>query len=47
MSSADDPEQVRKFLAARSLRRHGWDRFQRGARQAAERMARKPADIPS
>lgn len=43
---ANDPEQVRGFLADCRLRRHGWARFQDGTRRAAERMARKLADEP-
>jgi hypothetical protein len=41
-----DPEQVRRFLADCRLRRHGWARFQDGARRSALRIARKPADEP-
>ncbi|MFF7142267.1 hypothetical protein ACFZB5_13595 [Streptomyces nodosus] len=44
MSSADDPEQVREFLAARNLRRQGWARFQASSRRAALRMVRDRDD---
>ncbi len=35
------PKQVRAFLADCRLRRHGWARFQTGARRAALRQVRR------
>ncbi|MFI9154503.1 hypothetical protein [Streptomyces sp. NPDC053367] len=40
------PEEVRRLLAEARLRRHGWARFEDGARRTAQRLARKPIDEP-
>jgi hypothetical protein len=41
-----DPEEIRRILAEARLRRHGWARFQDGNRRTAQRLARKPIDVP-
>lgn len=38
------PEEARAFLVDCRLRRHGWTRFQGGARRSAIRLVRKLAD---
>lgn len=43
---ADDPEEVRRLLNSWNAARHGWERFQEGARRAAERMIRDLDDDP-